>query len=39
MWGKQKAEQKLREAGFGENIEIYQIPGDILNYYYIARKG
>ena len=39
MWGKQKAEQKLREAGFGENIEVYEVPGDILNYYYVARKA
>ncbi len=38
MWGKQKAEQKLREAGFEENIEVYEVPGDILNYYYVARK-
>ncbi len=33
VWGNQKAEQKLREAGFEENIEIYQVPDDILNYY------
>jgi 2-polyprenyl-3-methyl-5-hydroxy-6-metoxy-1,4-benzoquinol methylase len=38
VWGKQKAEQKLREAGFSGPIEIRQIEGDILNYYYIARK-
>ena len=38
MWGKQKAEQKLREAGFEENIEVYEVPGDILNYYYVARE-
>jgi 2-polyprenyl-3-methyl-5-hydroxy-6-metoxy-1,4-benzoquinol methylase len=38
VWGKQKAEQKLREAGFSGPIDIRQIEGDILNYYYIARK-
>jgi ubiquinone/menaquinone biosynthesis C-methylase UbiE len=38
VWGKQKAEQKLREAGFSSPIEVRQIEGDILNYYYIARK-
>jgi SAM-dependent methyltransferase len=38
VWGKQKAEQKLRDAGFSGPIEVKQIEGDILNYYYIARK-
>jgi ubiquinone/menaquinone biosynthesis C-methylase UbiE len=38
VWGKQKAEQKLREAGFSGHIDIRQIEGDILNYYYIAKK-
>jgi SAM-dependent methyltransferase len=38
VWGKQKAEQKLREAGFSSPIDIRQIEGDILNYYYIVRK-
>lgn len=38
VWGKQKAEQKLREAGFSHLIEVKQVEGDILNYYYIARK-
>jgi SAM-dependent methyltransferase len=38
VWGKQKAEQKLREAGFSGPIEVKQIEGDILNYYYITRK-
>jgi ubiquinone/menaquinone biosynthesis C-methylase UbiE len=38
VWGKQKAEQKLKEAGFSHPIEVKQIEGDILNYYYIARK-
>jgi 2-polyprenyl-3-methyl-5-hydroxy-6-metoxy-1,4-benzoquinol methylase len=39
MWGKQLAEQKLREAGFNETIETYKVPGDMLNYYYVARKA
>jgi 2-polyprenyl-3-methyl-5-hydroxy-6-metoxy-1,4-benzoquinol methylase len=38
VWGKQKAEQKLGEAGFSHPIEVKQIEDDILNYYYIARK-
>jgi 2-polyprenyl-3-methyl-5-hydroxy-6-metoxy-1,4-benzoquinol methylase len=38
VWGKQKAEQKLGEAGFSHPIEVKQIEGDVLNYYYIARK-
>ncbi|HKI07562.1 MAG TPA: class I SAM-dependent methyltransferase [Nitrososphaeraceae archaeon] len=38
VWGKQKAEEKLREAGFSYPIEVKQIEGDILNYYYISRK-
>jgi hypothetical protein len=38
VWGKQKAEEKLREAGFSYPIEVKQIEGDILKYYYIARK-
>jgi hypothetical protein len=38
VWGRQKAEQKLKEAGFTEKIDVKQVAGDILNYYYIARK-
>jgi hypothetical protein len=30
--------KKVREAGFSHPIEVRQIEGDILNYYYIARK-
>ena len=37
-WGKQKAEKMLKEAGFSGTIEIKEVPGDILNYYYVARK-
>ncbi len=39
MWGKQMVEQKLREAGFDENVEMYEVQGDILGYYYVARKA
>jgi SAM-dependent methyltransferase len=38
VWGRQKAEQMLKVAGFYEKIDVRQVPGDILNYYYIARK-
>jgi SAM-dependent methyltransferase len=38
MWGGQKARQKLVEAGF-TRVEVKQLPSDILNSYYIARKG
>jgi SAM-dependent methyltransferase len=38
VWGRQKAEQMLKEAGFSEKIEVKQVPGDIFNYYYIVQK-
>lgn len=38
MWGEQLARQKLNEAGF-KSIELKQVPGDIINSYYIARKS
>jgi len=38
VWGRQKAEQKLREAGFCREIDVREIEGDILNYYYITKK-
>jgi 2-polyprenyl-3-methyl-5-hydroxy-6-metoxy-1,4-benzoquinol methylase len=38
MWGREKAEEMLREAGF-TNVEVEQLPHDFINYYYIARKG
>lgn len=38
VWGRQKAEQKLREAGFRARIDVREIEGDILNYYYITKK-
>jgi SAM-dependent methyltransferase len=38
MWGEQLATKMLAEAGF-TNVEIKRVEGDILNAYYIARKG
>ncbi len=38
MWGKQKALEYLTDAGF-PNVVIKEVPGDIFNYYYIARKN
>lgn len=37
MWGKEKALELLKEAGFGK-VAVQQIEGDVLNSYYIARK-
>jgi SAM-dependent methyltransferase len=36
MWGEQKARQMLAEAGFRQ-VEVKQVPGDVINNYYIAR--
>ena len=38
VWGRQMAEQKLKEAGFSDTINVKQVDGDILNYYYIVKK-
>jgi len=38
VWGEQLARRKLAEAGFSK-VDIRQVPGDILNAYYIATKG
>lgn len=38
MWGQEKALEMLKEAGFS-NIEVKQLPHDIMNDYYIIRKG
>ena len=38
VWGRQKAGQMLKDAGFSERIEPMQVPGDIFNYYYILQK-
>jgi 2-polyprenyl-3-methyl-5-hydroxy-6-metoxy-1,4-benzoquinol methylase len=37
MWGEQKANEMLRDAGFTE-IETKKIPEDIANVYYVAHK-
>lgn len=37
MWGREKAEELLREAGF-EAIEVHQLPHDFQNDYYVIRK-
>ncbi len=38
VWGRQTALRMLEEAGFGE-VEVREVEGDILNVYYVARKG
>ena len=38
VWGRQKAEEMLKESGFSEKIEVREVPGDIFNYYYIVQK-
>ena len=38
MWGEQKANEMLAEAGF-TNVETKKLPEDIFNVYYVARKG
>jgi 2-polyprenyl-3-methyl-5-hydroxy-6-metoxy-1,4-benzoquinol methylase len=38
VWGKQTAWRMLAEAGFQE-VEQRRVEGDILNVYYVARKG
>ncbi len=37
-WGEEKALELLAEAGF-TNVEVRQLPHDILNNYYIAKKS
>lgn len=37
MWGKEKAIEMLKEAGFS-NIEVKQLPHDPINYFYVARS-
>lgn len=38
MWGKQKAHELFREAGF-TSVEERGVEGDIMNVYYLCRKG
>lgn len=37
MWGKEKAVEMLGEAGF-TNVDVREVEGDIVNYYYVAKK-
>ncbi len=37
MWGEEKAREMLEEAGF-KKVEVKQLPHDIFNNYFIARK-
>jgi hypothetical protein len=36
MWGKEKAVEMLKEAGFTK-VDVKQLPHDFQNYYYICR--
>lgn len=36
MWGREKAEEYFRKAGFGR-IEVHELEHDIQNYYYVCR--
>jgi Zn-dependent membrane protease YugP len=36
--GEQRARQMLADAGF-RDVEVEQVEGDLLNNYYLARKG
>lgn len=37
MWGRQQAEKMLEDAGF-KKVEVKQVPEDLFNDYYLARK-
>lgn len=37
MWGREKALEMLADAGF-TNVDVKNLPHDILNVYYVARK-
>jgi 2-polyprenyl-3-methyl-5-hydroxy-6-metoxy-1,4-benzoquinol methylase len=38
MWGEEKAQEMLRDAGF-TRIEMKKLPHDILNVYYVAKSN
>jgi hypothetical protein len=38
MWGVQKAREIFERAGF-DQIDIHNVPGDILNNYYVCHKA
>ena len=35
MWGRERAEEMMREAGF-RSVEVHELPHDFQNYYYIC---
>ena len=35
MWGKEKAQAMLREAGFA-SVRVESLPHDLINFYYLA---
>ena len=37
VWGEELALQMLRDAGFS-NVQVNQLPHDIINNYYVATK-
>jgi hypothetical protein len=37
MWGEEKALAMLKDAGFGSTV-VRQLPHDIMNNFYVARK-
>jgi hypothetical protein len=36
-WGKEKALEMLRDAGF-QAVEVRELPHDMMNYWYVARQ-
>lgn len=36
-WGRELAVRMLADAGFA-NVDVHELPHDVINYYYIARK-
>ena len=38
MWGREKALEMLKEAGFDE-VEVNELPHDVMNYYYVSKAA
>ncbi|MFQ5767492.1 MAG: class I SAM-dependent methyltransferase [Acidobacteriota bacterium] len=38
VWGEQRAREMLAQAGFTQ-VDVKRVDGDIINYYYIAKKS
>jgi hypothetical protein len=36
MWGREKAEEMLADAGFSR-VDVHTLPHDFMNLYYVAR--